>query len=347
MALILTDGFETYRTLTDILGKWTSITNSNLINDDGYGGSQSLGGGGGTCTLYKNFTADATVIVGWACRTRSITAGTNNLVVSGDSGATTHVTLKFTTAGNIEAYRGTTAGTLLGATTSNPLASYGVNDWVYVEAKVTISDTVGVVEVRLGGNSSPILNLTSQDTKNAGTNVSCDRVTFNWANDNSARWDDFYICTGTTAPNDFLGEVQCYALVPNGNGNSSQLVGSDANSTDNYLLVDETTAVGVSSADYVGSATDGQKDTYAFTNIPTTGTVISATVGIYALKTDAGGKSMRPVIRSGGTDYAGTDQALTTSLARYYQEYLTNPATAAAWTPSEVNSAEFGFEVRP
>ena len=57
-------------------------------------------------------------------------------------------------------------------------------------------------------------------------------------------YDDLYICDGTTVPgepvNDFLGDVRVDTLYPNGNGNSSQWVGQDANSTDNYLNVDDT-----------------------------------------------------------------------------------------------------------
>lgn len=71
-------------------------------------------------------------------------------------------------------------------------------------------------------------------------------------------------------------------LFPNGNGDLSQWAGSDGNSTDNYLLVDE---VPPNTTDYVESNTSGQIDEYELTATPAgmgaTDTINVVQVGIY------------------------------------------------------------------
>src|SRR5688572_2169742 len=65
--------------------------------------------------------------------------------------------------------------------------------------------------------------------------------------------------------NSWCGEGKVIALRPNGDGDNSQWTGSDGNSTDNYLLVDETPP---DSADYVQSNTNNQIDDYNFEATP-------------------------------------------------------------------------------
>lgn len=284
----------------------------------------------------------ATLIVGVALNPTTLANDVPILGFLSDSGGTTHVSIVVTTTGAIRALRG---GTTLGSSSAGVVTA---GAWQYVEALVTLSDTVGVVTVRVNG--AQVLNLTSQDTKNSGTKTVLDsvlvgRTSAATATDES--YDDLYICNGAgSAPsNTFLGDVRVRTLAPDGNGNSSQLVGSDGNSTNNYQLVDETPP---DTADYVGSATSGDKDTYTFGNLTElTGTVFGVQRATYALKTDAGSRSIAHVVRSGGTDYDGSDLTLATSAAFSMSLREQDPATSAAWTISGVNNAEFGVKVRP
>ncbi len=305
----------------------------------------------GPQSLYQNGTADvisrgvaehATVIVGFALYRPAITQNAATIIFYSDNGATQHVTIVVTASGALEARRGNSGGTLLGSAVGAVLPGI----WAYIEAKATLSDSVGAVELRVNG--ATVLNLTNVDTKNAGTKTVFDTVAFYGSSGvvEDAYIDDLYVCNGAgSVNNSFLGDTRVRCLLPSGNGNSSQLLGSDADSTDNYLLVDEATP---STADYVGSGTTDQKDTYTFGDLPdASGTIHGVQVSALATKTDAGARNLAIVTRSDGVDYDGSDVALALGSNAYVQQVReTDPDTAAAWTIAAVNAAEFGVKVR-
>jgi hypothetical protein len=300
----------------------------------GYGRCWAQGGGG---ELLKSITAASVAIAGAAFKVAS--GQTAYLSFWGDSGATRHVTVAVKGDGSIEVRRGTTSGTLLTSLGAGTVTS---DAWCYVEARVTIADSGGTVKVRINGSGTNAIDFTG-DTKNGGTGTNIDQVSLG-SGASTAFVDDWYVADTTgSVNNDFLGDVRVLTLAPSGNGNSSQLTGSDGNSTDNYALVDEQP---YSASDYVGSATTGHKDTYALTDLPGTVTTVHAVQEVAVVaKSDAGAASIKQVLRSGGTDYATSATSLGTSYATIANLRETDPATATAWTTSGVNSAEAGVEV--
>jgi hypothetical protein len=257
----------------------------------------------------------------------------------GDNNVTTHVQIQLSATGQIIAFRSTNVE--LGRSDPNTIIDDG---WYYVEVKVVLSDAAGAVVVKVNG--ATVLNLTGIDTKNAGTAATLDTVKWGASSASPNIYvDDIYIANGAGAVNnDFVGECRIRAIKPNGNGNSSQFTGSDGNSVDNYLLVDETTP---DTVDFVGSATLDHKDTYAFEDLPdVTGTVAAVQALAYAAKTDAGARNLAIVTRSGGADYDGADVALGTTPTYVKRMMETNPATGVAWLRAEVNAAEFGVKNR-
>lgn len=95
------------------------------------------------------------------------------------------------------------------------------------------------------------------------------RMSFANRNDANLDWiftDVEVLDVDATAPNDWPGPGSIGYLRPNGNGASSQWAGSDGNSTDNYLLLDETPPNGVT--DYIQSNTSGQIDDWTLTDTP-------------------------------------------------------------------------------
>lgn len=338
MAFIFMDGFGG----GDYAQKW-DINNSQ--HTPGSAGARIPGGY--YLSLYqinalsKSFPAVSKLILGFGLYPTDDTA----ITLSGDNGGTNHISLvRNNVSGFLEIRRGTRGGTLLGTGTT-PIPS---SAWGYIEVSVTISDTVGEVHVRLNGGLTDEVAFTG-DTKNGGTNTTIDNVFFDSSSGTGGaagtRIADVYMLSGTgPAPmNNFLGDVTIRTLAPNGNGAFSQLTGSDGNSTDNYQLVDEHV---YSTADYVGSATVGQKDTYQMEDLPTgVGTIFALQVTGRMAKTDVTLGQARYVLRSAGTDYTGVNRALSTSHITYTDVFLTDPATGAAWTLSGVNAAEAGMEV--
>lgn len=260
--------------------------------------------------------------------------------VWGDGGATQHLTLMLNSSGRLELRRGSTGGALL-ATGTTTIAT---DTWFYVEVRATVADSGGICQVRLNGATTPEIDYTG-DTRNGGTSTNVDAVSLQAFNPSpTIRFADWYILNASGAVNNtWMGDVRVATLTPSGNGASSQLVGSDGNSTDNYLLVDE---LPPSTADYVESATVGHTDTYPVTDLPAGVTTVKGVqVAALAAKSDAGAVSARVVARVAGTDYAPDVVALSTSYTETLRMWETSPATSTAWTTTEVDALEVGVQV--
>jgi len=211
----------------------------------------------------------------------------------------------------------------------------------YIEIKVKIDNTTGTIDCHLDGVSE--ISGTGLDTQNTG-NATANQVRLGVGA--GATWDcaydDYYIADGTGGQT-FLGDVRVEALFPNGNGNSSQFVGSDSNSTDNYLLVDETTPNG--DTDYVESSTVGNKDTYTYTDLtPGSGTVYAVQPIPYARKSDAGTRSIVSVARLSGTEADSSAETLSTTY-QYLPDIRETKPGGGSWTVADVNNSEFGPKV--
>ena len=156
--------------------------------------------------------------------------------------------------------------------------------------------------------------------------------------------DDLYWYATAGSMTHPQGDVAVHLLLPSGNGNSSGMLGSDGNSTDNYLLVDEPGPNG--DADYVSSDTPGVKDTYVMGDlIPTVGTVLGVKAVLTARKDAAGAGAIQSVYRLSGTEVDGASVALTTSHASYVDPIQTTKPGGGAWSIADVNAVEIGVKV--
>ena len=348
MTAILFDGFD-HR---DAIDRWTNINSGNYATDIVRTGSTSFipGGGNSDLALYLDLSStddDDGITVGFGFYA---VGGADQQLLSFVDRVTNvcHVSLRFQgTSRGWQLRRGGDgfpfALSAVLADTEPNIAIIGT--WHYIEVKVKIADSGGTIELRQDG----VTRLSyAGDTQNGGV-ANVDRIAWSSRiNGLNYRIDDIYILNEQgSLNNDFLGDTRCYPLYPNGNGNYSQLVGSDGNSTDNYLLVDESPAP--SSADYVGSATPGDKDTYTFEDMPVSvGTVRGVETRVFAAKTDTGTKQVRALIRRSATDANGVDHALADSAYVTFQDMWEQDPHAGpgAWTITNVNGSEFGAEVR-
>lgn len=207
----------------------------------------------------------------------------------------------------------------------------------------TYHASTGSMKVWINGALS--LNLTSLNTGTIPTGSDLYFGGFGSTDVNSMWVMDIVMGDGSDSPSaDYPYSLQAHTLLPTGNGTTSGLTGSDTNQTDNYLLVDESDP---DNADYCGSATEGNKDTYAMGDLSSTTEGVLAVIGenIQA-KSDSGAKYMRSVLRTASTDYVGTSVALSESYTFTTYVWDENPNTVSAWTGTEANGIEFGAEVR-
>ena len=100
-------------------------------------------------------------------------------------------------------------------------------------------------------------------------------------------------------------------------------------------------------ATYVYDSNPGDADFYSVASIASTPTVVVATtIRAYALKSDAGTRTLAVQLKSGATVVASPTITLTTSGFLWtWRTDLTDPATGAAWTAVGVNNATIGPKV--
>jgi hypothetical protein len=298
-------------------------------------------------------TADehATLIAGMALRWGNSApfAETELFTFKSDAGATTHVTVTINADGKIRAYRGLRTGTLLGTSTINTIMRT-TGTWYYAEAKATLSDGGGSVEVKIDGTT--VLALSGVDTKNGGTKTVFDSMMISFGQGGSgaeALCCDVYICNAAGSRNNtFLNCPKILFLAVTGNGSSSQGVGSDGNSTNNYDLVDEAAGVAPNETDYVDLVATGDKDLYAVADPPAdppaTNIVRGAMVWSWAKKTDPTSRSVIHVAKSGGSQSDAGPAALIEGIYTAVNGAIETKPGGGAWTVADLAAMEFGIK---
>jgi len=338
-----------------LLRKWdesSEVGNNSIINTSfGRFSTSGLQHGNASNSIGKYLGANySTLIVGFAFCWNSSNQGVILAFQDASSAAgNNQINLRTNGSRVLEVYRNST---LLGTAS---MASPAVGSYHYIEIKVVFHGSTGAVTLKLDG--STVLTLTGQNTISTA-NAYANRIYLGNGNVGGGTaaghfYDDVYVCdtvdqstlqTGSPANNDFLGDVRVQNLTPSGDGNYSQWVGSDGNSTNNSLLVDETPSN--DDTDYVASGTTGDRDTYAFSNLtPTSGTVYGVQIFAEARKDDAGTRTLYLTARSGSTDQ---DSAAATALSASYTGVVDIRGAApgaTGWTVTNVNSAEFGIKV--
>jgi hypothetical protein len=334
MALRFTDGFDHYAT-ADLSLKYSASRSTTIGSTYGrYGSSGALLEPGGY--IQRTIDDQGTWIVGFAFKPMAYFSSAVALIRFYDSADAVQNTVSITSAGLIALYSGDQS-TLL-ATSS--VAPFTLGSWSFVECKTVISDT-GSLEVKVDGTS--IVSY-SGDVQASATLSTAQKIRINQAGSGSANsyLDDLYILDGTgSLNNDFIGPMRIKTIYPSGAGTTKQFTGV-GDTTNTYLNVAETPANEDTSYNYANTA--GMIDSFVCSDI-FPGTVYGVNSNLRARKDDSDTRTFAALTRSGGTDYAGTTQTLTSSYANYSQVWETNPNTSAAWTASEVNAAEFGYKV--
>jgi hypothetical protein len=339
MALITAESFERFGGDTadsDLVwtrsGSTAFVTSSPTPRSGSYCIRAGIAGTGGYWerTLPSSY---ATLILGFGLYVTSLASGPLVFLELYDSSGNLHLYFTWETSGLIKAYHGT--GTLLGTSSGGALTNA---TWYYIEIKSTINDSTGAVTIRV--NETTTLTVTGADTRNGGTaDINKFRLRNNLGN-TSQFYDDLYVCdTSGSNNNDFLGACVVEWRLPSGAGNYTQWTPSTGA---NYACADETDPN--NDTDYVSDATTGNKDTYALTDLATTGgTVRGVVLKAFLKKTDANTATFNLGVRSSTTDSWGSNQSPTTSYASYEQVVETDPATSAAWTIAGVNAVEVGI----
>jgi hypothetical protein len=334
MAVWFIDGFDHYATNADLLRKWTSCTTAPVPTPAGarQQSGQGMSMQNQTVTKVRPGATVDTYTIGFAFQV-SITTVATTLVAFKESG-TEHVSVRMDTSARLTFTRN---GTVL-ATSTNTLSA-GV--WYYLEVQCKVHDTTGTYEVRINGSATGwIAAATGADTRNGGTGVLTE-FTIGSSNGIITSFDDLYAGDATGGVNaSFLGPQVVYALRPAAAGNYAQWTpnfGSNVGNVGEIFPDGDTT--------FNQDATAGHKDTFAITELPAGATIAAIQHVLYA-KQDAGAQRVvRPIERSGTTDYNGVSVNLATSYQMILDVDDVDPATNSAFDPANLNAAEFGYEL--
>jgi hypothetical protein len=341
MSLLWVDSFDHY---TTVVHKYPSEGGNPTIISGGRNSTQCFHTSTSISTgkwAERTIGGTAVTIVTGAAFRFLNTAGTTPALFTFHEGATIHVDLRLVTGTQV--LRVTRNGTQIGSDGTTVLS---LDTWYYIEFKATIHDTTGSFSVHVNGVNESMGTQTNIDTRNAGTPL-VDRVRLGGAVSTGLSWDadDWYVLnsSGSAPNNDFLGDIRVAAVLPSGAGNSTQWTPSAGS---NFQNVDETPPD--DDTTYNSEATASDKDTFAMGNIPSTPTTIYGVMqGARHRKDDAGSRTLRQVVRSGGTDYEGSDISVSDTYQFTFEPVReTDPNTAAAWTESGFNAVEAGYKLQ-
>jgi hypothetical protein len=334
MALRFIDGFDHSGTSDNIHAtKYTSwaSTNSIVASPVRTGtGAVNTSSTNGQASVTKPLTTSGAAIVGVACRFTAVPSAQNKFLDIRE-GATVHVALAINTSMQLVVRRDATVL----ATGATVLA---LNTWYYLELKTVIHDTTGTYEVHIDGVTE--ITGTGADTRNGGAGT-WDRVAL-ISPGVQVGMDDLYVADDSgSVNNNFLGIVKVETLLPQtGNGTNTGFTPSTG--SDRGALVDENPP---NTTDYNTGTTAGQKDTYNYPALSLSGNVLGVQTNLYTIKTDAGARTVAPVVRIGATDYDGTTVSPLTTYSYFSELRELNPNSGVAWTTTDVGNLEAGMKV--
>jgi hypothetical protein len=351
MACRFIDGF-THMTAADAVtyGKWTSNSSTDYGSSDTHrrftGVGQYFFRNLNTDQITKDFNSnEAEGVIGHAFKIMD-SAVPQTLIALYDGG-TVQCGLALNSSRQLFVFRQTPATAVLGTGTT----VLNTNQWYYVEWKWKITDTIASGEMEVHLDDVIEINITSGDSKNSanayatGMRLGGADGVGNTGLAGTYGTDLYWFDLTGSENNARTGPVRVQTLMPTGDGNSSQFTGSDGNSVNNSLLVDETTPNG--DTDYVESSTLNHKDTYATADtVAATNTIHVVAVNHVAKKTDTDPREIVAVTRISGTDYeASANKVLSTGYLNHQSFFPLDPAAASVWTKSVVDAAEFGLKV--
>ena len=136
-----------------------------------------------------------------------------------------------------------------------------------------------------------------------------------------------------------MGDIRCYTRAP---ASDASVQFSRSTGATNFSCVDEPQQN--TTTDYVFSSTPGQADLYGIAASASTPlTTYAVTTRAYAIKSDAGTRTMAVQLKSGASTVASPTVVLTTSNWQWAWRHDTiDPQTGAAWTAAAVNLVNVG-----
>lgn len=257
-----------------------------------------------------------------------------------------------------------------GNATSTAAVSLGVylesQSELFYEVRIKVASS-GALEARTGGTgATSAVNSTGQTSLNTHANIKYMRIgsgrsAVSWAIPSggsgnyltNAFWgtkvhyDDIYICSAAgSVNNSFIpNAIDCVSRRMALTGDSGTIGMLRSTGSVNNTLIND---MPFADSSYVGANVTA-KDRYTIGTVPSgsggiNGTVVGLAIVPRAKKANFyNPRSLKSVVRQGGTDYASPAIQTDQEFNAYASIWETNPATAAQWTTSEISNSEVGI----
>jgi hypothetical protein len=282
-----------------------------------------------------NLTTDTTLVLGCAIRVPSVPVAFASRLLALHFGGTQCIILALNVDQTFSIFRGPS---ILGTSVNG----ISIETWYYIELKILTDGSAGSYELRVNGSTwiigsgigttylgNPYLNSFRLQPPPVSPVV-------------AIRYDDIYLLDGSgPINNDFLGIRKVEMIHPDSPGDASEWT---PNTGANWEAVNEEELDG--DATYV-EASIVKKDLYNFGSISDLATIDGIQIMAHSRVT-SGSMDLHVVTKSGATEVecasetiASTTYITTTCLREV------NPDTAAKWTNTEINSAQFGLHAHP
>lgn len=282
--------------------------------------------------------------------------------------AATHTIMQLDNGGSVRAAIRLTSGGVLrlyddgGAQVGSDSSSLSLNTWYRVELAMDQKTSVGNItaDAKLDGTSFASGTYASSQNSDTFQFGGLENTTFEYNFDDIALNDD-----SGSFQNSFPGAGSIIHLVPDSNGDNSGWLGSDLDSTDNYLLVDEAPP-----DDSTTDVTAGVNNTIDDYNIQDTPAAIASgdtinvvQVGVRFNNSVSAGTDPTFVLRIKASSGGTTEESA--NITAPDTTWVTNSATAAngqpgaykltlydlpgasttAWTKADLDTAQIGIRL--
>lgn len=327
MAVLFMDGFDTY---DDVSGPSDTARWVGTAASVGPSAARSQGNGlaltGGNITT-ATFTPSVEVWVGAGVRFDF--AGAFEVFRFQNAVATVQFSVSRTIGGILELRFGA-AGVV-----ATSAAAYSIGVWRYIETRLLVDPAAGSCEVWVDGVLA--VSYVGNTYVSGATSVAIVQL------GRSASYDDFYVLdtTGAAPHNTRWGDTRISPLLPAAPGSTTGWVPSGLvnhrNVSENDDGDDTTNA----------SSSIGATDLFSYQQPQISAGIILATQEVsIARRGVAQPRQVAPVVRSGGTNYEGTQYALGTSFSTNLEIREVNPDTGVAWTVADLAAVEFGYRLK-
>lgn len=337
MALLFMEGFEVDGgNVTQLTRKYDTATNvSGTATGRLHGTALAVASASRLRT--RTLTAPtATVILGFGYQDSNVGSSAEDLEFRIVSGASDQLKLRIvtvtTTTFKIDVMRG--------ASVLASSAAYSTLNWHHFEFKAIIHETTGSWELR-HNESVDISDVGPVNTADSGSENWDTLDIINTSTDSNMRLDDIHVLDATGSfNNDFRGDSVIEGRLPT--GDTVTIDWTPSSGPNHWDRLDDT-----SDSTFVstGNATDTDLltfDALSFITGTIHGVMAMMEVGLDVMGT----RTVRHKCDSGATLADGASQVVgTTGFATLYEIWEVDPNTSTTWTLTNLNAADFGFEL--